>query len=147
MAKRGSSKKVASSSDYSHVVHTWRDAPRAEGESFEGRIGLTIPDQVKPVAQIVDEVTRGITDFPTYDLFFLNDDEIPNFEQMSKIEQLTYAQDLRYLIASRKDKLKQLTDAGEEVTQEDYPKLTPRQPAPPPSSDEERTEPPQGEKG
>lgn len=118
-------------------IDTPYTVPQAAGENFKGRVSLTIPNQVLSVREILDKYTRGITDLPEADLFFLNDDEIPNFESMSKIDQLGYAAEMRHLIAKRKQVLADAEAAGEKVKQEDFPKLTPAQPVEQPDNFDE----------
>lgn len=121
MAKKGSSKPVIQ-------IDNWATVLPKEGEDFTGRKSLAIPDQTLSVREIVDNHTRGITDFPESELVFLNDEEIPNFENMSKIDQLLYAAEMRHLVAVRQKALEDAQAAGETVKEEDYSKLTPTQP-------------------
>lgn len=83
-------------------IASWRDGQSAVGESFIGQISLTVPNQTLSIQQIIENHTRGITTIPEADLHYLDDSEIPNFETMSKIDQLSYASEIRHTVATRR---------------------------------------------
>lgn len=107
-------------------TRTWRTSPRRVGEDFTGRRSLTVPDQSLTVKELVDKYSRGILDLPEADLFFLNDEEIPNWDWLPKIEQLEYATELRHLIAQRRSEYEKLRAEGIEVEDDELPNLPPQ---------------------
>lgn len=129
MARKGKSKSV--------VVQTWRTTNREPGEDFTGRRSLAVPNQVLSVRELVDKFSRGILDLPEADTFYLNDDEIPNWEWLPKIEQLQYASELRHLIAQRKAEHERRVAEGETVEMQDLPTLPPQDVITPPEPPED----------
>lgn len=127
---------MAKSVKTSSVVKTWRDNPSEKGEDFTGRVSLAVPNQSMTIKELVDKHSRGVLELPEADHFFLDDDEIPNWEFLPKIEQLEYASVIRHTVAKRKQELKKLEEAGEKVKPEDVPKLTSKIDPPPPSEDD-----------
>lgn len=125
----------------SKIVFTWRDVPRAVGEDYTGEVSLTVPNQSLTVKEIIDRFSRGAYEIPESDLIFVNDEEIPQFQFMTRIDQMAYSAELRYVIAQRKEELKKLEakkdDEGNpiKVKEEDYPNLT--EPYDPPVVDPE----------
>ena len=95
-------------------VHTWRDNPPATGEDFSERVSLAVPNQSMTVQEIVEKFTRGQVDFPERDMIFLGEAEVPNFEFMSRIDQLVVAGELRRVIAQRKAVLEELESKQDE---------------------------------
>ena len=95
-----------------YKVDTWRTAKPNPGEDYTGQISLTVPNQVMSIAEIMDKHNRGLMDLPEADLLFINDEEIPNIEVMSRIDQLQYAAELRRLVATRRAEYEKLVEAG-----------------------------------
>jgi hypothetical protein len=116
-------------------INTPIDNPREKGEDFTGRISLAVPNQTMSIQELIDKHSRGILDLPEADHFYLDDEEVPNWSLMPKIEQLEYAAELRRTVAQRKKKLEDLEAEGKEVKPEDVPKLTPT--LSPPEDDED----------
>lgn len=106
-------------------VQTWRSHEPFEGHSYEGAVSLTVPDQTHTIKEIVEQFTRSGVEIPQKDMIFLGEEEVPDWEFMSRIDRLQAASVLRMTVASRKAELKKLEEAGEEVPQERYPDLSP----------------------
>mgnify|MGYP000370966210 CR=1 FL=1 len=111
-------------------VETWLDHTPAEGEDFTDRVSLTVPNQTMSISEIVERFTRGAIDIPDGDLVFVEDSEIPDFMFMSRIDQMYYANELRRVIAQRRQALEEAESKKDaegnpvKVDPKDYPKLT-----------------------
>ena len=106
-----------------YKIKTWRSHVSTV-EDYSDAVSMTVPDQTRTVQEIVEQFTRSGVAIPEHDTIFLGEAEVPNWEFMSRIEQLAYAAELRRTIAVRKSELAKLEAAGEEVAPETYSTLS-----------------------
>lgn len=69
----------------SKIVKTWREPKIYLGEDYTGEIGLAVPEMSMTPAEIIKAHSRGLA-IPFKDMVFLDEEEIPAWETMDKLE-------------------------------------------------------------